>query len=38
VPVSIRGEFLTIPVEVKRSEKRWGELTEVGVFNAFKSV
>jgi hypothetical protein len=37
VPVVIRGEHLVIPVEVKKSEKSWGEMEEVGVYNGFKS-
>jgi DNA polymerase I-like protein with 3'-5' exonuclease and polymerase domains len=36
VPVVIRGEPLVIPVEVKRSERSWGEMKEVGVYNGFK--
>ncbi|MBU2118783.1 MAG: hypothetical protein KJ954_14440 [Alphaproteobacteria bacterium] len=33
VPVFINNEPLVIPVEIKRSEKNWGEMKTVGVFN-----
>jgi DNA polymerase I-like protein with 3'-5' exonuclease and polymerase domains len=35
VPVLINGEPLVIPVEIKIGEKNWGDLKEVGIFNAF---
>jgi DNA polymerase-1 len=38
VPVLIRGEKLVIPVEIKRSEKSWGEMKEVRIYNGFSRV
>ena len=32
-PVVIRGKALVIPVELKRSERNWRDMEEVGVFN-----
>ena len=33
VPIIIWGEPLVIPVEFKRSERSWGEMKKVGIFN-----
>jgi uracil-DNA glycosylase len=35
VPVVVEGEPLVIPTELKRSEKNWRDMEEVGVFNNF---